>query len=81
MCPGRRPRQPIGRQGRTRPRQCQGQGAATVLAGIRAGGSSSIAFPGTLFRRAQWLVSMEAEWRLRAFVRLPLRGQRRLGVH
>ncbi len=30
--------------------------AATVLAGIRAGGALSVAFPGALFRRAQWLL-------------------------
>jgi hypothetical protein len=32
-----------------------------LLAGIRAGGSTSIAFPGALFRRTQWLRMMEAE--------------------
>jgi hypothetical protein len=37
------------------------EGAATSLAGIRAGGSSSIAFPGALIGRAQWHCVMEAE--------------------
>jgi hypothetical protein len=53
--------------------------AATSLAGIRAGGSLSIAFPGALFRRAQWLDRWKRNTVLRAFIRLPLRGQRRLG--
>ena len=49
--PDQLPRQYSGRHGCAPFRER----TATVLAGIRAGGSIPIAFPGALFRRAQWL--------------------------
>jgi hypothetical protein len=48
----------------------------TLLAGIRAGGTTSIAFPSACSKRS--VAVMEAEFQ--KFVHLPLRGQRRLGL-
>jgi hypothetical protein len=55
--PDQLPRQYSGRHGCALIKKAQ----PPLLAGIRAGGSTSIAFPGALFRRTQWLHVMEAE--------------------
>jgi hypothetical protein len=67
--PDRLPRQRLG----VRPARKR---AATLLAGIRAGGATSIAFPSACSERS--VAVMEAEFK--KFVHLPLRGQRRLGL-
>jgi hypothetical protein len=48
----------------------------TLLAGIRAGGTTPAAFPGACSSGAQWLSDKSGT---RRPVHLPLRGQRRLG--